>query len=70
MISLLGEDQVYFFPSTYKRSIQYGQPEPANLVLRTEVMNFLGSGKRKCVVVTYPESFMEKVISKKNLKKN
>ncbi len=70
MISLLGEDHVYFFPSTYKRSIQYGQPEPANLVLRTSVMNWLGSGKRKCVVVTYPESFMEKVISKKNLKKN
>lgn len=70
LVSLLGEDQVFFFPSTYKRSIQYGYTESSNIVLRTEVMNHLGSGKRKCVVVSYPESVMEKVISKKVLKKN
>ncbi|HUS85966.1 MAG TPA: transcription-repair coupling factor [Bacteroidales bacterium] len=70
LVSLAGDDSVYFFPSTYKRSIQYGQTEASNLVLRTEAMNFLASGKRKCIVVTYPESLMEKVISKKSLKKN
>ncbi len=70
LVSLLGEESVFFFPSTYKRSVQYEQTEPANIVLRTEVLNFLSSGKRKGIIVTYPESAMEKVISRKNLKKN
>ena len=70
LVSLVGEDSVFFFPSTYKRSVQYEQTEPANIVLRTEVLNHLASGKRKGIVVTYPESVMEKVVSKKNLKKN
>ncbi len=70
LVSLAGEDSVFFFPSTFKRSIQYEQTEPANIVLRTEVLNHLASGKRKGIIVTYPESVMEKVISRRNLKKN
>jgi len=70
LVSLSGDESIFFFPSTYKRSIQYEQTEPANIVLRTEVLNFLASGKRKGIIVTYPESVMEKVISRKNLKKN
>jgi len=70
LVSLAGDESVFFFPSTYKRSVQYEQTEPANIVLRTEVLNHLASGKRKGVIVTYPESLMEKVISRSNLKKN
>ncbi len=70
LITLLDEDSLFFFPSTYKRSVQYEQTEPANIVLRTEVLNFLASGKRKGIIVTYPESVMEKVISRRSLKKN
>jgi transcription-repair coupling factor (superfamily II helicase) len=70
LVSLIGDDSVFFFPSTYKRSVQYEQTEPANIVLRTEVLNHLASGKRKGIIVTYPESAMEKVVSRKNLKKN
>jgi len=70
LAALTGDENIYFFPSTYKRSVQYEQTEPANIVLRTEVLNFLASGKRKGIIVTYPESVMEKVISRRNLKKN
>ena len=70
LVSLAGEESVFFFPSTYKRSVQYEQTEPANIVLRTEVLHHLASGKRKGIIVTYPESVMEKVVSRKNLKKN
>jgi transcription-repair coupling factor (superfamily II helicase) len=70
LVALLGDDTVFFFPSTYKRSVQYEQTEPANIVLRTGVLNHLASGKRKGIIVTYPESVMEKVMSRKNLKKN
>jgi transcription-repair coupling factor (superfamily II helicase) len=70
LVAITGDENIFFFPSTYKRSVQYEQTEPANIVLRTEVLNHLSSGKRKGIIVTYPESVMEKVISRKNLKKN
>jgi transcription-repair coupling factor (superfamily II helicase) len=70
LVSMVGDDVVFFFPSTYKRSVQYGQTEPANIVLRTEVLNHLASGKRKSIIISYPESVMEKVVSKPELKKN
>jgi transcription-repair coupling factor (superfamily II helicase) len=70
LVALVGDEAVFYFPSTYKRSVQYEQTEPANIVLRTEVLNHLALGKRKGVIVTYPESMMEKVVSRRNLKKN
>ncbi|NSW94250.1 MAG: transcription-repair coupling factor [Bacteroidales bacterium] len=70
LVAINGDENVFFFPSTYKRSVNYEQTEPANIVLRTEVLNFLGSGKRKGVIVTHPESVIEKVLNRKNLKKN
>lgn len=70
LVSVTGGESVFFYPSTFKRSIQYEQTEPANIVLRTEVLNHLASGKRKSVIVTYPEAVMEKVISRRNLRKN
>jgi transcription-repair coupling factor (superfamily II helicase) len=71
VMSFTGSDEaVFFFPSTYKRSVQYEQTEPANIVLRTEVLNHLSSGKRKGIIISYPEALMEKVVSRKNLKKN
>ncbi|MCJ7819578.1 MAG: transcription-repair coupling factor, partial [Bacteroidales bacterium] len=68
LTALLGEDNIFFFPTTYKRSVMYDQTEPANIILRAEVLSFLSSGRRKCIIVTYPESVMEKVVSKVNLK--
>jgi transcription-repair coupling factor (superfamily II helicase) len=67
--SLAGNESVFFFPSSYKRSVQYELTEPSNIVLRTEVLNHLASGKKKGVIVTYPEAVMEKVVSRRNLKK-
>ena len=70
LVALTGDENIFFFPSTYKRSVQYEQTEPANIVLRTEVLNHLLSGKKKGIIVTYPESVMERVISRRNLRKN
>jgi len=69
LISLTEEDDVLFFPSTFRRSARYTQTDPANIVLRTGVLNHLTSGSIKKAIVTYPEALMEKVISKRNLKK-
>ncbi|MGB4293885.1 MAG: transcription-repair coupling factor, partial [Bacteroidales bacterium] len=70
LVSLLGDDSVFFFPSTYKRSIIYEQTDPAGIILRTEVLNFLVPGKNNGLIVTYPEALMEKVVSKQTLSDN
>ena len=35
---LLGDQQVLFFPSSYRRSVKYGQRDAASEILRTEVL--------------------------------
>ena len=41
LAQMLGESRVLFLPSAYKRAIKYGQKDPANEVLRTEVLTRL-----------------------------
>lgn len=38
LCQVAGENNVLFFPSGYKRSIKYGQPDAANEILRAEVI--------------------------------
>ncbi len=70
LVSILGDELVFFFPSSFKRSIQYGRTEASNIVLRTGILNHLSEGKRKSLIVSYPEAVMEKVISRKVLQRN
>ena len=35
LCQVMGEKQVLFFPSSYKRAIKYGQKDPASEILRT-----------------------------------
>ena len=41
LVQMRGESLVLFLPSSYKRAIKYGQKDPANEVLRTEVLTRL-----------------------------
>ena len=66
LVTLQCSSPVFFFPSSYKRSVQYGQIEQENIVLRTEVLNKLKE-LEQLVVVTYPEALTEKVISGESL---
>lgn len=62
LCQISGPESVGIFPSGYKRDIKYGQPDPAQRILRTEALNALteeGSGMR--YLVTYPEALAEKV---------
>lgn len=60
---LLDEEQVYFFPSSYKRSVAYGAEDQQGVVQRTAALaairNFTGKGYR--VICTYPEALAERV---------
>jgi len=60
---LLSVDDVFFFPSSFKKAIKLSQLDAANDILRTEVLNKLANTSAPCVVVTYPESLMQKVVS-------
>ena len=66
LTQLLGQDSVFFFPSSYRRAIKYGQRDAANEILRTEVLARLSSD-RQLFIVTYPAALAELVVSKKNL---
>jgi transcription-repair coupling factor (superfamily II helicase) len=67
---ILDETDVLFFPSQFKRNIRYGQNDPANGILRTEVLSRLNNEKKPCMIITYPEALVEKVVSGKALKTN
>lgn len=67
---ILGQDNVLFFPSSYRRAVKYAQRDPANEILRTEVLSRLSrmsDAKASLYVVTCPEALSELVVSKKRL---
>lgn len=61
-----GEADILFFPSSFRRAIKYGQKDAANEILRTEVLNCIGTGS-PVSVVTYPEALAEKVVTRQEL---
>jgi transcription-repair coupling factor (superfamily II helicase) len=69
LINLQTGSSVSFFPSSYKRSVQFDQPEQENIILRTEVLNQLRQ-QIPVSIVTYPEALVEKVITGEALSSN
>ena len=72
LTQLLGDKQVLFFPSSYRRAIKYAQRDSANEILRTEVLARLNDSSlftlhSSLCIVTYPEAIAELVVSKKQL---
>ncbi len=68
-LSILSDQKVMFFPTSFKRSIIYGQEDSSNLLLRAETLQALANDDN-IVIVTYPEAIIEKVINKELLKKS
>ena len=79
LTQLLGDKNVLFFPSSYRRAVKYAQRDAASEILRTEVLAAISSlaGNHKVqsskfkvqspFIVSYPEALAELVVSKKNL---
>ncbi|MBN1953260.1 MAG: transcription-repair coupling factor [Bacteroidales bacterium] len=71
LLTCLEKNEVAFLPSSYKRSIQYGQNDSGNIILRTEAINRMSSFQAGTLaIVTYPEALTEKIISRSALEKN
>ena len=65
---ILSTEEVFFFPSSFKKAIKLSQLDTANEILRTEVLNRLANTTSPTVVVTYPESIMQKMVSAQSMK--
>ena len=66
LCQVMGNKQVLFFPSSYKRAIKYGQKDPASEILRTEVLSH-ATHHDLLYIVTYPEALAEMVVTRKQL---
>ena len=67
---LLGDNEVLFYPGSYRRPYQIEETDNANVLLRAEVLSRINSQKKPALIVTYPEALFEKVLSRKELEKS
>ena len=68
--NLINDQDVLFYPSSYRRPYQIEETDNANILLRAEVLNRINSRKKPSIIVTYPEALFEKVVTRKELDKN
>ena len=61
-------NEVFFYPASYRRAYQFEQTDNANILLRAEVLNKLNN-KRNPIIITYSEALSEKVVSRRELKR-
>lgn len=69
LTQIMGNTDVLFFPSSYRRQVKYGQRDPASEILRTEVLSRLSAPLEghPLYVVTCSEALSELVVSRKKL---
>ncbi len=69
--SIMGEKEVLFFPTSYKKPYSFEETENANILQRTEILNrILHKSSAGEMIVSYPDAITEKVINKVSLNKN
>ena len=64
---MMGTETVFYFPSSYRRQVKYGQKDAANEILRTEVLTRLQNPSSPLYIVSEPSAIAELVVSKKVL---
>ena len=70
MVQTVGDENVLYFPSAYRRAAKYGQKDDANGILRTEVLSritTLEPDSDALVIVSSPDALAETVASKRSL---
>lgn len=66
---LIGEENVLFYPGSYRRPYEIEETDNANVLLRAEVLNRINSRRKPVIIVTYPDALFEKVVTRKELNK-
>ena len=67
LTQMLGDSQVLFFPSSYKRAIKFGQHNAGQEILRTEALSRLSAEALPLFIVTHPQALAELVVTKQKL---
>ena len=68
LITLDGSpDRTLFFPSSYKRSVQYQQTDEANIITRTQTLRRLSERRVASFIVSYAEALVESVVTRRQL---
>lgn len=71
LTQVMGTQNMLFFPSSFKRSVKYGQRDSANEILRTEVLARVSARDKQAteslLIISYPEALSELVVSKQHL---
>ncbi|WP_394338243.1 transcription-repair coupling factor [Flavobacterium aciduliphilum] len=67
---LINDQDVLFYPGSYRRPYQIEETDNANILLRAEVLNRINSRKKPALIVSYTDAIFEKVVTKKELEKN
>lgn len=71
LTQVIGTQNVLFFPSSFKRSVKYGQRDSANEILRTEVLARVSARDKQAteslLIISHPEALSELVVSKQHL---
>ena len=67
-VESLLNNEVFFYPASYRRAYQFEQTDNVNILLRAEVLNKLNN-KRNPIIITYSEALSEKVVSRRELKR-
>lgn len=62
MMQIRGDDGIFFFPSSYRHAVKYGNRDDANVILRTQVLSRLARGQLPLCIVTFPQAIAEKVV--------
>ncbi len=69
LLYLLEGSRIFFFPASHKRSDDFSKTENANIVRRTQFLDFISHyHEPDYIVITYPEALLEKVVTEKELK--
>ncbi|MBN2486217.1 MAG: transcription-repair coupling factor [Bacteroidales bacterium] len=73
-VLLADNENILFFPSAFKRSVQYQQKENGNIILRANTLNRISSyeaGKSgRLIIVSYPDALAEKIPTRQKLSEN
>ena len=74
LTQMLGDRDVAFFPSSYRRAIKYNQKDDANVLLRTNTLSSILNSQlltlnSQLIIVTYPDALAERVVSRQHLEK-
>ncbi len=68
LVNLEGtHDRTLFFPSSYKRSVQYKQTDEANIITRTQTLRRLNEQRVASFIISYAEAMLERVLTRAEL---